>query len=93
MVRAIHVTIVMLRTLMRARHLVRFTRPFERGFVDGYVLDVGSQLFLVAVVSGQMRFDGFQAFRIRDVRDLQEHPFAAFWESALRKRRERRGSA
>ena len=75
---------------MRSRRLVRFTRPFEQGSVNGYVLDVGPQLFLLALVGDHIRFNGFQAFRVRDVRGLRENPFAAFVESALTKRRERR---
>lgn len=77
-----------LRSAMRAGSLVRFRRPFEQVVVDGYVVSVGRELFLLAMVSDGIRFDGFQAYRTIDVRDLRPHPFAAFVESALRKRRE-----
>src|SRR5687768_12410261 len=78
-----------LRSAMRARRLVRFTRPFELDSVNGYVLDVGREFFLLALVSDRIRFDGFQALRLRDVRGLRDNPFAAFVESALKKRHER----
>lgn len=75
---------------MRTRRLVRFTRPFEQGSVNGYVLDVGREFFVIALVSDHIRFDGFQALRVRDVRGLSDNPFAVFVESALKKRREHR---
>jgi len=34
----------------RDRLLVKFTRPFEQGSVNGYVLDVGRRFFLMVVV-------------------------------------------
>ena len=51
------------------------------------MLDVGPSFFVVAVVDGRIRFDGFQCFRRRDVRKLQvPAKYAAFAESVLRKR-------
>jgi hypothetical protein len=76
-----------LRSAMRARYLVRFTRTVEQGWVNGYVLDVGPEFFLLALVNDQIRFDGFQALRLRDVRGLRENPYATFVESALKARR------
>ena len=73
---------------MRSGTLVRFNRPFEEGAVKGYVVAVGSEFFLVALVSDHIRFNGFQAFRVVDVRRLRPDPFAAFIASALKKRRE-----
>jgi hypothetical protein len=79
--------------LSAARHgkvLVRFTRPFERGSVHGYVVDIGPQFFIVALVSAGIRFDGFQCFRLSDVRRLQvPGRYAAFAEAALKRRGER----
>src|SRR5262245_51377382 len=70
--------------------LVKFTRPFEHGSVNGYVLDVGPRWFLLALVGDGIRFNGFQCFRLSDVRNLQlPHPYATFTESALKKRGER----
>jgi hypothetical protein len=74
---------------MRTRTFVRFESRFEHSPVRGYVFDVGPKLFLVAVVSDRIWFDGFECFRVVDVRDLRPDPYRAFAESALRKRGER----
>ena len=66
--------------------LVKFTRPFERGSVNGYVIDIGPRFFLVALVSDGVRFNGFQCFRLSHVRRLQvPNEYAAFSEAALKK--------
>jgi hypothetical protein len=72
---------------MSKRQLVRFDRRFEDSSVHGYVLDVGPKFFLLAVVSDRIWFDGFECFRIGDVRSLRPDPYAQFVESALKKRR------
>jgi hypothetical protein len=75
---------------LRDKTFVKFTRPFEQGCVNGYVLDIGPGWFLLALVGNGIRFDGFQCFRLCDVRKLQvPHPYAAFAEEALKKRSER----
>ena len=75
---------------LRDKTLLRFTRPFEAGTVNGYVMDIGPRWFMLALVSDGIRFDGFQCFRLSDVRGLQvPNPFAAFVEVALKKRGER----
>jgi hypothetical protein len=72
----------------REKLLVNFTRPFEQGSVLGYVLDIGSQFFVMALVSDGMRLNGFQCFRLKDVRELRvPHKYSAFVEVALKKRR------
>lgn len=68
---------------------MRFARSFARGHASGYILDVGPKFFLLALISDDIWFNGFQCFRIRDVVNLQRDPYARFVESALRKRRER----
>jgi len=74
----------------RRKLLVRFTRPFEQGSVNGYVLAVGPRWLLSALVGDGIRFNGFQCFRLRDVRKLQiPHPHAEFFKAALKKRGER----
>lgn len=74
----------------RDRLLVKFTRPFEEGWVEGYILAVGPRFFVVALVRDVAWFNGFQCFRMSDVRGLQVPPkFAAFVEAALKKRGER----
>jgi len=78
-----------LQRALRTKQLVKFTRPFEPGSVDGYVLAIGPQFFLLALVD-DVRFNGFQCLRISDVRGLQvPAKYAAFVESALKVRGER----
>ena len=44
---------------------------------------------LLAMVDDKIRFDGFECFRVQDLRDVKPEPHAAFVEAALRKRGER----
>lgn len=74
---------------MRKRRFVRFDRRFEDSPVRGYVLDVGPKFFLLALVSDRIWFDGFECFRVGDVRGFRPDPHSRFAESALRKRRDR----
>lgn len=71
----------------REKLLVKFTRPFEPGTVNGYVLDIGPIFFLVLVVGGDgVRFNGFSCFRLMDVRRLKvPHKYATFVETAQKK--------
>jgi len=62
------------------------SRSFEASPIRGYVLDVGSWFFLLALVSDRLWFDGFECLRIVDVKGLRRDPYAAFAEAALRKR-------
>ena len=79
-----------LRNASRNRILVRFTRPLKTGAVHGYVVGIGPKFFMVAIMDEGMHLDGFQCFRLADVRNLKApDPFAAFAEAALRKRGER----
>jgi hypothetical protein len=81
---------VQLAKARREKVLVKFTRPFEEGSVLGYVMSIGPQFFLISLVSDEMRFNGFQCFRLADVRNLQmPGKYAAFVEAALRKRGEK----
>src|SRR5690242_18229044 len=75
-----------LREALRLGHFIRFHRRFEDNFIRGYVLDVGPDYFLLSLVSDRVRFDGFECFRISDVRNIRPDPCAAFVEAALRKR-------
>ena len=72
------------------RRLVRLSRRFEKTAVSGYVLDVGPRFFLLLLVSDRIRFDGFECFRVADIRSVRPDPRAAFVETALRKRKTRR---
>jgi len=73
---------------MSARAFVRFKSKFGAAQVRGYVVDVGPKFFLVAVVCDGIWFDGFECFRIADVRGFRPDPYAGFAESALKKRGE-----
>ncbi|MDB5326958.1 MAG: hypothetical protein JWM57_2527 [Phycisphaerales bacterium] len=76
---------------LRDKKLVRFTRPFEAGTVNGYVMDIGPRWFVLAVLSDHIRLNGYQCFRLSDVRNLQlPHPFEAFAAAAMKARGERR---
>lgn len=80
------IEMISLRQAMEERTLVRFARRFERGCIRGYVLDIGPRFFLVGLVNDRIRPDGFECFRIRDVRFLTADPTATFVELALKKR-------
>jgi hypothetical protein len=76
-----------LQAAIRRKQLVRFTRPFEEGHANGYIQAIGSQWFMLALVDDNIWFNGFQCFRLKDVRRLQvPNPYAQFVEAALRKR-------
>jgi hypothetical protein len=74
---------------MRERTFVRLSRRFENSAVRGYVLAVGPQFFLLALVSDRIWFDGFECFRISDIRHIRPDQYATFAEAALKKRAER----
>jgi hypothetical protein len=74
---------------MRHKTLVKFWSPFEPGSTQGYVLDIGPQFFLLALVDNAIMFNGFQCMRLSDVRRLRvPDPYANFIVSALQKRGE-----
>ncbi|SRR5258706_4176924 len=75
---------------MRKQRFVRLSRRFEDSAVRGYVLDVGPQFFLLALVSDRIWFDGFECFRISDIRHMEPDLYATFAEAALKERGERR---
>jgi hypothetical protein len=75
---------------MRNKRFVRLSRRFEDSAVRGYVLDVGPQFFLLALVSDRIWFDGFECFRISDIKHLRPDPYSPFAEAALKKRGESR---
>lgn len=75
---------------LKERQFVRFTSGFEGGFVRGYVLSVGPRFFLLASVSDNIRFNGFECLRIADVRNFRPDPTARFVTAALQMRSEQR---
>ena len=76
---------------IREKVLISFTRPFERGSFIGYVLEVGPNFFLLAVIDNDtLQFNGFSCIRLADVRNLEvPHKYAAFIGAVLRKVGER----
>jgi len=82
-----------LRKAMRERQLVRFRSRFQGHESHGYVQAVGTRFFLLALVSDRIRLDGYECFRIDDIRALRQDPYAAFMEAALKKRGEKLGRA
>jgi hypothetical protein len=75
---------------MRNQRFIRLSRRFEDWAVRGYVLDVGPRFFLLALVSDRIWFDGFECFRISDIKGVRPDPYTAFEEKALKMRGERR---
>jgi hypothetical protein len=70
--------------------LIKLTRPFEAGSVNGYVRAIGPRFFLLALVDDYIRFNGFECLRTSDVRELEvPHRHAGFAEAALKNRGER----
>ncbi len=75
----------------RDERLVRFRRSFEDCSTHAYILDVGPEWFMIAVVSDRIWFDGFECVRLSDVRNLEiPDPPVDFIEEALRKRAQAR---
>jgi len=80
-----------LRAAMASRTLVRIERCCEDGWVDGYVVALAKQWFVLHVVGEGITFVGYQAFRVKDVTShVAPAPYAAFKEKALRMRKLRR---
>jgi hypothetical protein len=75
---------------MHRRALIQFWRRFEPSKIRGYVLDVGPQFFLLALVGDRIWFDGFECFRINDAKDVRLDPYSAFAQAALKTRGESR---
>jgi len=79
-----------LQAALSARKFVRLTRRFEQGQIRGYVLAIERSHFLLALVDDRVRFAGFECLRIKDLESIEEDPYAAFAEAALKKRGLRR---
>ena len=50
---------------------VRISRRFESSPIRGYVIEVGPTFFLLALVSDRLWFDGFECFRIADLKMVE----------------------
>lgn len=79
-----------LRDFMRRKSMVRFEARFESGHCTGYVVGVDADLCLLLHIDDSIRFNGFQVYRVRDVRGLRVEPYADFKRTALRRRGDRR---
>jgi hypothetical protein len=79
-----------LRQAMADQTLVQVSTCFEDMKVTGYVLDVGPGFFLLAVVNDRIWYEGFEAFRLPDVTQVEPARGAIFIEAALEKRGENR---
>lgn len=80
----------LLQSARASRDFVRLTRRFEDTYIRGYVLAVGPSHFLLALVSDRLWFDGFECFRIKDLKNIEPDPYRTFAEAALKKRGLRR---
>jgi hypothetical protein len=78
-----------LKRLSHQRTHVRFKHRYEKSSPRGYILDIGPEFFLLAVVNDRIWLDGFECFRIRDISKLIPDPYADFAQAAMKKRGER----
>jgi hypothetical protein len=63
---------------------VQFTRRLEQGSITGYFIDIGPEVFLIALIDELIRFNGFQCLHLQDVRSLHvPAKYAAFIECGL----------
>jgi hypothetical protein len=76
---------------LRSGALVRIRRTVEPASAKGYVLDIGPRWFLLTVVGDDIRYRGFEAYRLRDVSEIDvPDEYAGFIEYALKLRGEER---
>lgn len=75
-----------LRAYLLSGLFVRIRRRFEEAPIHGYVLGVGQRFFLVGVINDRLWDDGFECFRIADLRAIEPDPHAQFVEAALARR-------
>jgi hypothetical protein len=69
--------------------IVKFFSPYESGSTQGYVLDMGPEFFLLGLIDDRLRFNGFECWRVSDVKKLKAPAQnAEFITNALRLRRE-----
>jgi len=77
-----------LKKAMLANRFVRLKRRFEDYSIRSYVLGIGPKFFIIAIVNDRLWNDGFECFRIEDIKSVETDPYRAFAESALKKRLE-----
>jgi hypothetical protein len=58
-------------TAKQKKLIVQFSRPFEPGTFDGYVIGVGPAFFLLASLNDGFEFDQYALLRLADIRHLE----------------------
>jgi hypothetical protein len=82
---------VVLQSAAARNELVRVALTTSSSAVDGYVVEVGPELFLLSVVNDCIVFDGFNALRFDDIKQIwSPAPHHAFVERALSLRKQER---
>lgn len=85
-------TLSRLAAALHDKTLVRIKRSFGKWGDDGYVVDIGPRFLMIASVGNGIWLDGYQCFRLADIRELRiPAPNSKFQEDALKKRGERLG--
>jgi len=70
--------------------IARFWTPFDEDWTHGYVLDIGPEFFLLAVIDDKIKFNGFECHRVSDIKRLKlPDPYEDFTAAALRKQKQR----
>ncbi len=76
----------LLRDAMHKKLQVDFRRSFDSGKTHGYILDMGSKFFLMALIDEGFRNNGYACIRFTDVRALRiPNPYWQFHQAARRK--------
>jgi len=76
---------------LASKQMTRLRRSVEPGDADGFVVALDKHWMLLLLVSDGVHYNGFQAFRLRDI-EAVEHPSPrdAFYRQVLRLRKLRR---
>jgi hypothetical protein len=84
-------TLASLRSLQKARTMVRIARPeIEPGHVDGFIVGCSSRLVAVAILNDEVHPNGFNVFARSQLTKLRAPaPYAGFQSRVLRLRGER----
>jgi hypothetical protein len=70
--------------------IARFWYPYDDGWTHGYVLDIGADFFLFALIDDKIKFNGFECHLVSDIKRLKlPDPYEDFVVAALRKQKQR----
>ena len=70
--------------------IARFWYPYDDGWTHGYVLDIGPDFFLFALIDDKIKFNGFECHLVSDIKRLKlPDPYEDFVVAALRKQKQR----